>query len=110
MSIPNQPVSEQFRLVAKRWVEADAGARLAEETKNDRLMRLMQDVIDKDGKMPNATAERLVRASDEWRRETVERVRLRTEALRLKVQLDFIKMQASEQMSFEASRRAEMKL
>ena len=106
----NLPLSEQFRLIAKRWCESDAAARLLEETKHDRLSQFMQDLIKRDGDMPNATAERLVRAGEDWRRETVERVKGRTEANRLKLQLEYIRMQFSERQSFEATKRAEMKL
>lgn len=31
---PEAPISEEFRLVAKKWAEADAAASLLEETKS----------------------------------------------------------------------------
>ena len=110
MNASNMPLSEQFRLVAKKWVEADRAASLMEETKTTRLSQHMQNLIREEGEMPNATAERLVKASPQWQEDLIQMVNLRTQANRLKVQLEYIRMQFSEHQSFEATKRAEMKL
>ena len=102
----NKPISEQFRIVAKQWVDADNAARLLEETKTAVLAQRMAA----EGDIPAAHAERNVKASDEWHTFIHGLVDARTAANRLKVQLDYIRMQASEHQSFEATKRAEMKL
>ena len=35
------PISEQFRLAAKQWVDADAGANMLEECKSAYLSQMM---------------------------------------------------------------------
>lgn len=106
MGTSNLPVSEQFRLVAKEWVEADSAARLLEETKTAVLAQRMKSL----GDMPAAHAEREVRASTEWADFIGGMVRARTAANLKKVQLEYIRMQFSEAQSYEATKRAEMKL
>lgn len=102
----NLPISEQYRVVAKKWVDQDNAARMLEETKTAVLSSSMAKL----GDVPVAHAERTVKSSPEWS-EFIERmVEARTEANRLKVQLEYIRMKHSEQQSFEATARAEMKL
>ena len=102
----NRPISEHFRIVAKQWVDADNAARLLEETKTAVLAQRMS----REGDMPAAHAERNVKSSAEWHSFISDMVNARTAANKLKVQLEFIRMQAHEQQSYEATRRAEMKL
>jgi len=102
----NQPISEQFRIVAKQWVDADNAARMLEETKTAVLSQKMQE----QGDMPVSSAERNVKASQDWYDFIESMVNARTAANRLKVQLEYIRMQSHEQQSFEATKRAEMKL
>lgn len=106
MSVSNLPISEQFRLVAKEWVEADSAARLLEETKTAVLAQYMKRLGDK----PAAHAERDVKSSSEWAEFLDKMVRARTAANLKKVQLEYIRMQFSEAQSYEATKRAEMKL
>ena len=49
----DQPLSEQFRVVAKRWVDLDAAANLLEETKSAVLAQKMAEL----GDMPVSKAE-----------------------------------------------------
>ena len=100
------PISEQYRLVAKRWVEKDGAARLMEETKTSVLAKLISELED----MPYNRAEASVKASPEWREFLEQMVQMRTDALLLKCQMEYLRMRFSEQQSSEASRRAEMKL
>lgn len=106
MNASNLPISEQFRLVAKEWVEADSAARLLEETKTAVLAQYMKQLGDK----PAAHAERDVKASPEWADFLDKMVRARTAANLKKVQLEYIRMQFSEAQSYEATKRAEMKM
>ena len=103
---PNLPISEQFRIVAKKWVDADSAASMLEETKSAFLSRLMSDL----GDMPVSTAEMSVKASDDWKAYITEMVEARKRASLLKVQLEYIRMKYHEWQSAEATRRAEMNL
>lgn len=102
----NLPLSEQFRIIAKRWVDADSAASLMEESKSAVLSKRMADL----GDMPVSKAEMTVKASDDWHTYIKEMVAAREKAARLKVQLEFIRMRFSEWQSHEATKRAEMKL
>ena len=103
---PKLPLSEQFRIIAKRWVDADSAASLMEESKSAVLSKRMADL----GDMPVSKAEMTVKASDDWHTYIKEMVAAREKAARLKVQLEFIRMRFSEWQSHEATKRAEMKL
>ncbi|NBX51353.1 hypothetical protein EBT25_15865 [bacterium] len=102
-----RPISEEYRIIAKKWVDADAAASLLEETKSSVLARYMTDLV---GDMSVSKAEMIVKASDEWREFITNMVNARKEASKLKVQLEYIRMKFSEWQSFEASKRAEMRL
>jgi hypothetical protein len=102
----NQPLSEQFRIVAKKWVDADCAASLLEETKSSYLAQLMAA----QGDMPVSRAEMNVKASEDWRGYVQRMVEHRKDASMLKVQLEYIRMQFNEWQSHAATRRAEMKL
>jgi hypothetical protein len=103
---PNLPISEQFRLVAKRYVDADAAANLLEESKSAFLAKLMLA----QGDMPVSRAEMNVKASDQWSDYIGKMVRAREQAALLKVQLEYLRMKFQEWNSEAATRRAEMKL
>jgi hypothetical protein len=62
------------------------------------------------GDMPVSKAEMTVKASDDWRDYITQMTDARKAAALLKVQLEFLRMQFSEQQSAEASKRAEMRL
>lgn len=102
----NLPLSEQFRIIAKKWVDADAAASILEESKSAFLSRMMADM----GDMPVSKAEMNVKASKGWSDYIDSMVEARKQAALLKVQLEYIRMQFSEWQSHEATRRAEMKL
>lgn len=102
----NLPLSEQYRLVAKKWVDADAAANILEETKSAVLSRMMVS----QGDIPVSRAEMQVKSSQEWEDFLTNMVEARKTAALLKVQLEYIRMQFSEWQSAEATRRAEMKL
>jgi hypothetical protein len=106
----NLPLSEQYRLVAKKWVDADAAANMLEETKTAMLARLMSQQMVVSGDTTVSRAEMQVKASQEWNDFIASMVDARKNAALLKVQLEYIRMQFSEWQSAEATRRAEMKL
>jgi|TARA_R110000868_G_scaffold6991_2_gene38475 hypothetical protein len=102
----DKPLSEQFRIVAKQWVDADSAANLLEETKSAYLARLMAG----QGDMPVSRAEMNVKASDNWMEHITKMVTARERASLLKVQLEYLRMRFNEWQSDTATRRAEMRL
>jgi hypothetical protein len=102
----NQPLSEQFRLAAKDWVDKDAAASMLEETKTAVLAQRMGAL----GDIPVNRAEQIVKGSKEWHDWIAGMVKARTQANLEKVKLEWIRMRFSEQQSGEATKRAEMKL
>lgn len=102
----NHPISEQYRLIAKDWVEKDSAANLLEETKSAVLSQMMARL----GDIPVSHAERTVKSSDEWMDFVTKMVRAREAANLAKVRCEFIKMKFSEWQSANANRRAEMRL
>jgi len=102
----NRPLSEQFRIIAKKWVDADGAASMLEETKSAVLSKMMVDL----GDMPVSKAEMQVKASDAWRDHITQMVEARSQASLLKVQMEYIRMKFHEWQSHAANRRAEMKL
>jgi hypothetical protein len=101
-----KPLSEQFRLVAKEWVELDGAARLLEECKTATLSTMMKRL----GDMPAAHAERDVKASTEWRDYLEKMVKTRTAANLKRVQMKYIDMKQQEWTSAEANARSERRL
>lgn len=102
----NQPISEQFRITAKAWVDADAAANMLEETKTATLSQKMFAL----GEMPVSKAEMTVKASDEWAHYLKTMVDARSRANLLKVKMEYLRMRFQEWNSTTATRRAEMKL
>jgi hypothetical protein len=102
----NLPWSEQYRIVAKQWVDADAAATILEDTKSavmaERMLALGEMAINK--------SEALVKASPEWRRHIESIVNARRAAIKLKVQLEYLRMKFSEWQSHEATKRTEARL
>lgn len=108
MNAPNAnlPWSEQYRTVAKAWVDAEAAASLLEDTKSAVLAERMAGL----GAMPVSKAEMTVKASPEWRDDLRTISDARQTANRLKVQLEYIRMKFMEWQSENATKRAEMRL
>lgn len=101
-----RPLSEQFRIVAKRWVDLDAAANMLEETKSARLSQWMLEHAD----MPVSRAEMLVKGSNDWHDYLEAMVEARKEANLAKVQLDYIRMKHMEWTSANANQRHEARL
>jgi len=102
----NAPLSEQFRLAAEEWVDADSAANLLEETKGAVLSRMMAAY----GDIAVSRAEMNVKASDAWMDHLQKMLAARKKAALLKVKVDYIKMRFQEWQSAEANNRAEMRL
>ena len=100
----NQPFSEQYRLVAKDWVDKDAAARMLEETKTAVLAQMKSA----QGDMPESKSERLVKASDEWADFLRKMVDARTAANMARVKMKYIDMKYFEHQAANATARAEM--
>lgn len=102
----NHPISEQYRLAAKDWVERDSAANLLEETKSAVLSQMMARL----GDIPVSHAERAVKSSEEWMNFITKMVRAREASNLAKVRCEFIRMKFSEWQSHNANKRAEMRL
>jgi len=108
--LSNEPYSEQFRVVAKRWVDADAAATLLEDTKSALLSERVQNLIRSEPGMAINRAEAAVKASDEWKDWIGEMVEARKKANLLKVQMEYLRMKFTEWNSHEATKRTEARL
>lgn len=106
MDQDSRPWSEKFRIVAKKWVEADAAARMLEECKSATLSQRKKEY----GGMPDTHAEREVKASPAWMEYLIKMVEARTQANLTKVQLEYIRMKFSEETNKDANARHELRL
>ena len=102
----NLPISEQFRVVAKKWCDADAAARLLEDTKSAVLAQKIATL----GDMAHNKAENQVKASQEWADYIQKMTEAKKQANLLKVQMEYLRMKFSEWQSHNANKRAEMRL
>lgn len=102
----NLPWSEQFRIAARHWVDADAAATLLEDCKSAFLAEKIAEL----GDMAHNKAEALVKASPEWKDYVTKMGAARKEANRRKVQCEYLRMKFSEWQSHEATARAERRL
>lgn len=110
MDDSNLPLSEQFRIIAKKWVDQDNAASILEETKTVVLAERKNNLIKVNPKLSDAAADRQARSEPEWKEFVVAMVEARTKANLLKYQLEYLRMKHGELQSFEATKRAEMKL
>lgn len=99
-------LSEEYRITAKAWVDADSAASLLEETKSANLSQMMMA----HGDIAVSKAEMLSKASPQWIEYVEKMVNARREANLLRVKCEWIKMRFSEQQSREATERAERRL
>lgn len=100
------PLSEQYRLVAKAWVEAEHAASLLEDTKSATLAQMM---VDK-GDMPVSKAEMLTKASQDWHDHLSVIANARKLANLRKVQMAYVEMKFKEWMASDANQRSERRL
>lgn len=102
----NEPISEQFRIVAKAFTDAEASANLLEEMKSATLSQWMLEL----GDMPVSKAEMTVKGSLRWKDYIESMTSARKRANELKLKLEWLRMRFQEWNSEAATRRAEMKL
>ena len=100
------PVSEQYRLAARDWVDMDAAARMLDEGKTTYLAQQKAKL----GDVPDSKAERMVKSSPEWADYIKKMVNTKTAANRQRVELDYLRMRHMETTSAEANARSERKL
>jgi hypothetical protein len=101
-----RPLSEEFRVVAKEWVDLDAAANILEQTKSAVLSQKMAEL----GDIPVSHAERTVKASQDWSDHVSKIVEARHAADRKKLQLEYIRMKFNEWQSANANMRHEARL
>ena len=107
----SHPLSEQFRIVAKQYVEADGAARLMEECKTATLEKRKADLLfEKDEKVADNALEREVKSSPEWREYLEEMCGLRTKANKYKLQLEYIRMKSMERAMANKYAAEEMRM
>lgn len=104
--VSNNPISEQFRIVGKEYVDAEAAANLLEECKSATLSQWMVEL----GDIAVSKAEMTVKASGRWKEYIEAMNAARKRANELKLKLEWLRMRFQEWNSDAATRRAEMKL
>lgn len=106
MPARDRPISEEFRLVAKAWVDAEAAAALLEDTKSAVLAEKMAAL----GDMAVNRAELTVKASAEWREHLEAICNARREANLRKVQMEYVRMKFAEWQASDANQRHERRM
>lgn len=101
-----KPISEQFRIVARAWVDAEAAAQLLDETKSSVLAQKMSAL----GDMAVNKAEMTVKASKDWHEHLRAIVDARREANLKKVHMDYLRMREREQDRASWANRTEHKM
>lgn len=88
----DQPIAEQFRIVALQFCDADAAASLLEELKTTTLAKMKADLISREGPMADNKAEMSVKASQDWEDYIREMCGNRAKATKLKLKLEHLRM------------------
>ena len=101
-----QPISEQYRIVAKAWVSLDGAARMLEGCKE----AVLSQMVKAQGDIAVAKAERNAKASPEWSDYIAKMCEARTAANLKRVQLEFLKMRHMEWTARSANARHETRL
>ena len=103
-------IVEMFRIVALQYVDAECAANMLEEFKSTKLEQMKTDVIESQGEMPDNRAERIVKASADWETFMKEMIQARSKALKLKLQLDFLRMKERQEDRMGWLERSERKM
>ena len=103
-------LSEEFRLVALAWADADSAASLQEELRSTTLEQWKTELIAKYGDMPDSHAERRVKAEPRWEAYIRKMCADRAEANKRKAQMEYLRMRFHEWQSREANQRHEARL
>lgn len=106
-----RPLSEQFRIVARQWVDEHSAFNMLDKLKNETFAKMVREYIQSsDENMAYNRAEMHVRASDDWMQYKKDLVSHENAAAKLKVQMEFIRMRFSEWQSLNANARQERQL
>lgn len=106
MPAHDRPLSEEFRLVAKAWVDAEAAASLLEDTKSAVLAKKMSEL----GDIPVNRAEATVKASEDWYEHLTTINEARKDANLRKVQMEYVRMKFNEWQASDANQRNERRM
>ena len=106
MPAKDRPISEEFRLVARAWVEAEKAAAILEESKTAVLSQMML----KEGDIAANKAEMRVKGSADWQEYLDKMVSARAEANLRRVQMKYVEMRFSEWQSADANARRERQM
>ena len=106
MAERDRPLSEQYRIVARQWVDAESAAQLLEDTKSSVLAQKMLAL----GDMAVNKAEMQIKASDDWMAHIKVIVEARKEANLKKVHLEYLRMLEREAERKSWAARSEMKM
>jgi len=105
-----RPLSEQFRIVAKQWSDADAAASIMEEMKTTTLEKIKADIIGRSNDMADNAATRMAKCTEDWQNYLKEMCGNRARANKLRVQMEYLRMRHREWIGADANARAEMRL
>ena len=105
-----QPISERYRIEARKYCALNAAATSLEEMKTSRLATLKTQLMAADGAMAENKAERLVKSSDDWHAYIKAMCDARAAAELSREELAALRMQFGEWQAADASARAEYKL
>jgi hypothetical protein len=98
--------SERYYQAATQWADADAAASLMEESKSAVLSEMISKVLSENINLAVNRAEVLVKSTDAWKSYVRDTVELRRKSNMAKVEMEYIRMRHSEEMSQEATHRA----
>jgi len=104
------PLSELYRMAAEAYVDAESKARQLEEGKSIALAEMINRICDAEEKLSQARAERIAKASPEYKGYLRRMHDARTEANLRAVDRDVLKMKHSEWMMQRAAARDERRL
>lgn len=105
-----RPLSEEFRIVAKQYADADAAASLMEELKGPTLAKMISDLVAEMPGTSEARAERMAKASSDWLEYLKTMCASRATATKLRLQLEWVRMRHREWVGADANKRHEAKL
>lgn len=100
------PWSEQYRIAAEEWADAESAAQLLEDMKSVVMAQRQSQM----GDIPVNRAEQAVKASKSWEEYVQSTVDARQKANKAKVRVEYLKMRFQEWQNEEANKRAEMRL
>ena len=105
-----RPISEEFRIAAKEWVEQDKAARLLDELKTVTLAQMKTNLMAERGDMPDAKAERLAKSRKEWEEYIRAMVDAKASANLARVKMQWIELRFHEWQSADANARRERQM